>query len=499
MSLSEQIPLGTRIPNILHAVSASLPTMADVIGYEEREPAILAKMKSGYPRFVKHECSVEIEDYWKRLFDKPDDSLWLTSSEKIARQLETHLGSPHSKFQKHQDVSGLRIPNDEELNLKAKRFLQHVGGYLCSRQAEDYLVANELRASRENETLYEGDAEAKILDTLAPLLGAADRDSVTLSSSGMNGIYAAFQAVNAIQSPKGRHSWIKLGWLYTDTMSILDKLSHEDSSNQNLYNVFDIENLETLLASRPNDFAAIVTECPTNPLIQSMDLDRIRNLATKYGVYLVLDPTINSPANVDVSPYADIIVNSLTKYAASEGDVIAGAVCVTDHCPDRDEALSNIRSSVEHPYPRNLQRLAQQIDGYLPLIETVNASTMRIVDHLEKHPKIRKVYWAKEAQSKTNYEQIARSDDSVGSMISFDLDCHIADFYDWLLLSKGPSFGTIRTLASPFMYLAHYDLVSTDEGRAYLDKAGIKPDLIRFSVGVEPVEEIIAALDHALS
>ena len=56
-----------------------------------------------------------------------------------------------------------------------------------------------------------------------------------------------------------------------------------------------------------------------------------------------------------------------------------------------------------------------------------------------------------------------------------------------------------RTLVCPFMYLAHYELIATTEGQAYLQEAGIDPDLIRFSVGTEPVEEIIAALDFALS
>ena len=139
MRLSEQIPLGKRIPNIPHAVSVSLPTMADVIGYEERDPEILAKMNSGYPRFVKHEWLREIESYWETFFDKPGEPVWLTSSEKIAQQLKEHLDVPGIKFQKHQGVSGLRIPADEQLNRKAKLFLQHVGGYLCSRQAEDYL------------------------------------------------------------------------------------------------------------------------------------------------------------------------------------------------------------------------------------------------------------------------------------------------------------------------------------------------------------------------
>ncbi len=75
----------------------------------------------------------------------------------------------------------------------------------------------------------------------------------------------------------------------------------------------------------------------------------------------------------------------------------------------------------------------------------------------------------------------------------------LSRFYDRLPISKGPSFGMKHSLACPFMYLAHYELVSTKKGRLQLEQAGINAELIRFSVGAEPVEEIIQALDFALA
>jgi len=499
MISEEQIPLGNRIPDKLHAVSVSLPTMEEVIGYEERDPAILARMNSGYPRFVKHECLRQIESFWQEFFDKPNEPIWLTASEEIAHLLKSHLNCPESKFLKHQGVSGVRIPIDEALNREAKLFLQHIGGYLCSRKAEDYLVANELQKSAQAESLFEEDAEAKIISVLQPLLGGEASKEILLANSGMNAIYATFQAVNQIQAPKGRHSWIRLGWLYADTMHILDKLSHGGSSNKDLHDVFDLDQLETLLAKNPDSFAGIITETPTNPLIQSMDIERIRELATAYGVYLVLDPTVLSPANVDASPYADIIVNSLTKYAANEGDVIMGAVSVMNHCPENESICENVSKFANYPYERNRQRLAQQIDGYLPLVEQVNESTLQVVEYLNRHPKVSRVHWANEPKSQSNFQKIARSEYAIGGMVSFELESDLARFYDRLTLCKGPSFGMKHSLACPFMYLAHYELVSTSQGREQLAQAGINPELIRFSVGAEPVAAIIDSLRFALS
>ena len=78
-------------------------------------------------------------------------------------------------------------------------------------------------------------------------------------------------------------------------------------------------------------------------------------------------------------------------------------------------------------------------------------------------------------------------------MLAFDLNMDLADFYDRLRIAKGPSFGMIHSLACPFMYLAHYDLVTENSGREYLQSAGINPELIRFSIGTEDVDAIIGA------
>jgi cystathionine gamma-synthase len=71
--------------------------------------------------------------------------------------------------------------------------------------------------------------------------------------------------------------------------------------------------------------------------------------------------------------------------------------------------------------------------------------------------------------------------------------------YDRLAVAKGPSFGLRYTLAAPFLWLAHYDEVTTETGRAGIRAAGLDPDLLRISVGAEPVEEIWAAFAEALA
>jgi len=497
MTQAHPIPMGTRIPESIHAVSVSMPTMADVIGYEEGEPGALAKIRSGYPRFVVHPFLREIERHWQELFAQPDKRIWPTASPAMARRLEAYLACPEAKFLKHGGVAGLRLPPDPELNLRARKFLQHVGGFLSSRQAEDYLLRVGRLEAAQREDAFAGDSAAEVKRWLAPLC-RADPGEIVLANSGMNAALAAFEAVNRVQAPRGRHAWINLGWLYVDTLEILAKLSRDPARNASLYDVFDLDALERLLEKRPGEFAGILTETPTNPLIQTMDLARLRALARKHGVLLVVDPTVNSAANVDVAPYADILTQSLTKYAASEGDVILGALSVGPEARERAALLEAARSVVEPPYPRDLGRLARQIGGAAGLIEAVNRNALRVAAFLETHPQVDRVWWALEPRSRDNYLALARREDAVGSMISFTVKGPLEAFYDRLALAKGPSFGMRRSLICPFVYLAHYDLVRCEEGRGRLRQAGIDPDLLRLSVGAEPAEEIVAALEKAL-
>ena len=85
-------------------------------------------------------------------------------------------------------------------------------------------------------------------------------------------------------------------------------------------------------------------------------------------------------------------------------------------------------------------------------------------------------------------------------MVSFELrGLSFARVYDRMRLPKGPSFGLNSSLACPFIWLAHYDLVTSEEGRAELARSQINPNLVRLALGSENPGDILAALDEALS
>jgi cystathionine gamma-synthase len=505
MSVFQHLPLGHRIPGRLHAVSCSLPTMRDLIGYEERDPAVVRHVPQGYPRFVLHPCLRELTEHLVRRHGLAGRTLWLTASDRSAAALATHLAgtapgrsarlAPFAAAGLH----GVIHPENPELCLEAKTFLQNTGMFLGSREAEDALVRLGARPGAAPEVRFAGDAVAEIKRVLRRALPAAGDADLFLACTGMNAIYAAFRAISELQASRGRTLWVQLGWLYRDTIALLQRFTPDPAHDYvHLPNVFDLGALERLCAERGHRLAGIFAETPTNPLIQTPDVPALAALARRHGAKLVLDPSIASLFCADVLAHADVLVDSLTKFAASEGDVIAGLVAVNPAAPDAEELRRRIAQKLEPVYPRDLARLAAQIGDYEPLMAKLNAATPRIAAFLESHPKVKRVYWPLAPESRANYRRIARTPDAVGGMLSFTLNAPLAPFYDAVRLPKGPSFGMKNSLLSPFIYIAHYDLVKSAAGRAELAASGIDPELLRLSVGCEPVDDIIATLAEAL-
>jgi len=497
----EPIPLGRCIPDAPHAVSCSLPTMQAVHGYERRDPGITRHLTSGYPRFVVHPCARRLAEHFVATHPElAGRTLWLTASDRMAAALRDHLGAhADGRIFAGDGLRGVSHPaGDAETYGRAKLFLQHLGGFVSSREAEDGLVRLGLQAAPRPEPAFTGDAAAEVRRQLLPALtGAGERD-LFLANSGMNAVYSAFRAISEVQAPRGRSLWLQLGWLYLDTIAVLKKFTRSPADYLLVHDVSDRAALEGIFAAHGSRLAGVVAEVPTNPLIQTPEVEALAALCRRHGVRLVLDPSISSAFNLDVLRHADAAVSSLTKYAASEGNVIAGFAAVNPAAPDADALRRGLAAHLEPIYPRDLAVLAAQIGRSREVLARIHATVPRVVAFLAAHPAVKRVYWALQPDSRENYRRLARAPDATGGVVSFSLRLPLERFYDRVRLPKGPSFGMKTTLLCPFMYLAHYDLVTTDAGREELAARGLDPELLRLSVGAEPADEIIAALAEAL-
>ncbi|MSU47570.1 MAG: PLP-dependent transferase [Opitutus sp.] len=511
MSVFPHLPLGQRIPSSPHAVSCSLPTMRDVRGYEEKNPETMRQLTSGYPRFVVHPFAKQLAAHFTTTLPAlTGRTLWLTSSARMAQALGAHLGpaTAGSNVFTREGLHGVsHAAADTALAASAKTFLQNIGGFLSSREAEDHLVRLGLLAAPYAEATFPGDATAEIRRVLRHALrprGASgepaemDDADLLLANCGMNAIYAAFRASADLQASRGRTVWLQLGWLYLDTIAILQKFTNRPADYVYVRDPLDREGIERIFTKHGGHIAGVFTELPTNPVIQTPDIAAISALCREHGAHLLIDPSVACVFNVDVLRHGDAVVSSLTKYTASDGDLTAGLVAINPAGRDAAELRRRAAAELEPVYPRDLARLAAQIGDTENVLATIHANTASVAAFLAKHPKVRDVFWALHPASRDNYLRIARAPDATGGMITFTLRGPMEPFYDRLRLPKGPSFGMKTTLICPFMYLAHYNLVTTPAGIAELAASKLDPDLLRLCCGTEPAGEIIAALAEAL-
>lgn len=477
--------------------------MRDVRGYEEKNPETMRQLTSGYPRFVVHPFSRQlVAHYTAKQSALAGRTLWLTSSTGMARQLAAFLEASRDagvQVFAADGLHGVSHPISTETSARAKTFLQNIGGFLSSREAEDHLVRLGLLNAAYEEKTFRGDATAEVRRVFRRAVPECSDADVLLANSGMNAVYAAFRASDQIQAARGRTIWLQLGWLYLDTISILKRFTGAPGDYVYIRDALDFEAIQRIFTKFGAKIAGIIAELPTNPLIQTPDIPALGALCRQHGAHLFIDPSVTCAFNVDVLSYCDAVVSSLTKYTANEGDLTAGAIAINPKGRDAAELRRRCAAELDPVYPRDLARLAAEIGETEAVLTKIHGNTARVAAFLKNHPKVRDVYWALDPASRENYLRIARAPNATGGMISFTLRTEMEPFYDRLRLPKGPSFGMKTTLICPFMYLAHYDLVTTPAGIAELAASRLDPDLLRLCVGTEPAEEIIGALSEALA
>ncbi|TGK21245.1 PLP-dependent transferase [Leptospira fluminis] len=487
---------GERIPfSNVHAVSMSLPLVADVVGYEEKRVETLSRLKAGYPRFIAHAYVEKILDY-NRERKGIEGPQFIVNSKKAAEHIVDLFGISSASILEDEGIVTLVFPDNKEKELEVLSFIQHTGCLVSSRKAEDYLFKKGLIDSLySEETFKEEDPNASVCKELGNLYPGRNLE-ILLTTSGMNGIYATFKALDEARAKEGKILWLRLGWLYVDNIRILEKYSR---GSRIFHEVADLSELEEFLEKEGNRVAAILTESPTNPLIQVPDYPKLKNLLDRYGIPLIADISVAGSAVVDLSPYADVIVESLTKFACGNADVMMGAVFLNpkseyfyflkDRCP----------AFVESPYVRDLERMAYEVCGYKERVREIGRNALILAKFFQNHPKIKAVHWSGSEENRENFSKIAREKDLHCGVITIEPGIPLEKFYDSLELLKGPSFGTEFTLNMLYMYLAHYELVSTEKGRAFLREIGLDPSLVRISVGRENPDLLIEEYKKALS
>jgi cystathionine beta-lyase/cystathionine gamma-synthase len=249
-----------------------------------------------------------------------------------------------------------------------------------------------------------------------------------------------------------------------------------------------------LLAFRPNT-KMLYLETPTNPTMRVADIAALSKLASQRNITVVVDNTFLSPyLQRPIELGAHIVVHSMTKYLNGHSDSTGGAVVLTR--PEDAEKIYFIqRSAGSGLAPMDCFLISRGIKTLAIRMLQHNANGLAVARHLDAHPKIRKVYYPG-LLTHPQHEIARRQQKGPGAMLSFDLGSLEAarQFLNKVkLCALAESLGGVETLISLPALMTHASM--PQEVR---ERVGITEGLVRLSVGIEDVEDIIADLDQAL-
>ena len=266
------------------------------------------------------------------------------------------------------------------------------------------------------------------------------------------------------------------------------KISYVDMSN--------IENIEKEISDNTK---MLFIETPTNPLLKVSDLQKISNLAQGRKILTVCDNTFASPFNQKPLNFGiDIVIHSATKYLGGHSDLIAGAMVIGKDDPDLIARMENIHNS--------LGPISGAFDSYLLLrslktlvvrMERHNENAMKLAQYFEGHNKISKVIYPGLASHPQH--SLAKSQmEGFSGIVSLELNGNLSNAKE--LLEKTSIFTLAESLGGVESLIEHPGLMthaSLPEERR--KKLGISDTLIRLSVGLENIDDLVDDIESSFN
>lgn len=280
--------------------------------------------------------------------------------------------------------------------------------------------------------------------------------------------------------------------VYGGTYRVLDKVF---SAFDLQYSIVNTEDLNALESAVTPDVKAILVESPANPLMTVTDLAGVAEITKRHHILSIVDNTFMTPyLQRPLTLGADIVLHSGTKYLGGHSDVVAGLVAVKDpQIAVRLAFVQNATGGVLGPQDsfliiRGIKTLAVRMDRHVENAE-------KAARFLKDHPAVSKVYYPglPDAQG---YDINLRQAKNGGAMISFELD----DLHDYRtfvsslkLIALAESLGGVESLVCHPATMTHASIP-----KEIREKVGITDSLIRLSIGIEHIDDLLADLEQAI-
>ena len=280
--------------------------------------------------------------------------------------------------------------------------------------------------------------------------------------------------------------------VYGGTFRVLDKVFNHFGIS---YSIEDTTDLKSLDEKVTPDVKAIMIESPANPLLTVTDIAGVAEIAEKHGILSIVDNTFMTPyLQRPIELGVNIVVHSATKYLGGHSDVVAGLVAVdSDELAERIAFIQNSTGGVLGPFDsflliRGIKTLGVRMDRH---VENAEKAAKFLLDHKA----VKKVYYPglPDAQG---VEITKRQAKNGGAMISFELyeNYDINKFFESLkLVALAESLGGVESLVCHPASMTHASIPYETR-----QKVGITDGLIRLSIGIESIDDILADLDQAI-
>ncbi len=281
--------------------------------------------------------------------------------------------------------------------------------------------------------------------------------------------------------------------VYGGTFRVLDKVFNHFGITYTIADTADLVKYESQITG---DAKAVIIESPANPLMTVTDIRGVAEISHRHGLLVIVDNTFMTPyLQKPLTLGADIVVHSATKYLGGHSDVVAGlAVVNTKELAGRLAFIQNSTGGVLGPFDsflliRGIKTLAVRMDRHVE-------NAQRAAEFLAHHPAVKTVYYPglPDAQG---YEINKAQAKNGGVMISFELheNYNISVFFESLrLVMLAESLGGAESLVCHPATMTHAS-IPADIRR----QVGITDGLIRLSVGIEHITDILADLEQAIA
>jgi cystathionine gamma-synthase len=342
----------------------------------------------------------------------------------------------------------------------------------------------ERRIEREEYGRYGNPTQRIAEQKLADLEGAED---CLLFASGMAAITTTLFAVLS----HGSHV-VVTDDSYRRTRQFLTQVLHRYGIEVSVAPAGDYEAIEG--AIRPTT-RVLVSESPTNPYNYIVDLERFSEIGRRHRVKTIIDATFATPFNQRPLEFGiDLVLHSATKYLGGHNDLLAGAVLGSADLIDGIRGLQAVTGAIADPFTAYL--LIRGLKTFALRIAQQNTTAQALAEFLQSHPRITAVYYAG-LPSHPQHNVARRQMRGFGGVVSFevagDLDATSRVVDACRIPQIAPSLGGVESLIEQPALMSFYEL--TTEERLLV---GIKDNLIRYSVGIEDSDDLIADLTAAL-